>query len=114
MQFTVKMNPRLRVLSLALLVGSCIMFHWFSMEFLHFVIYPFLEYPSLAGPPTGHSSNYAWNAALLSVFFLQHYIMADLTFKKRMSEAFALFPAFERYIFNITAALLFIFCVRNV
>ena len=50
-----------------------------------------------------------WNALLLVTFFLQHYIMADLAFKKALTNIYPLYPIFERYLFNIAAALLFIF-----
>lgn len=94
MQYKVQMTPRLRVISLVLLIVSNLLFQWFGIEFVHFVAYPFLSYPSLADPPTGTPSNHLHNALLLSLFFLQHYLMADLTYKKKMCQLFPLFPAF--------------------
>lgn len=80
---------------------------------MHFVLTPIYEHPSLSGPPTHKPSNHLHNLSLISLFFLQHYIMADLSFKKKMTQLFPLFPAFERYVFNIVAELLFVFVLSH-
>lgn len=113
MRITIKMNTRLRLISLALLATTLILFPWFALEYIHFINHPIFDHASLAGPPTNKTPNYFKNILLISLFFLQHYIMADLTFKKTMSKIFALFPVFERYVFNIVAELLFVFALSH-
>lgn len=45
----VKMTPVLRAVSLALLVLSNLAFLWNGIHFVHFVVHPIFNQPSLAG-----------------------------------------------------------------
>ncbi len=84
----------LKVASFLLMIASSIIYLYFLANLTHFTNMPIFNWHSLVGKSNSIKSNHKWNILLYLTFFLQHYIMSSLWFKKLMSSIINSYPVF--------------------
>lgn len=91
-------------------IFSFVLYVYFELFMAHFTFKPIpslFQSPSLLQSPYTTPA-YLYNACLYLLFFVQHVIMALLIFKIRLSQIWAKFPLYERYIYNTVSSVLYI------
>ena len=89
-----------------MIIAQYVLFAWVHVLLINYHAFPipFINYPSLLNEGISET-HYAKNILLYILFWIQHIIMATITFKITWFIRYKYFALYDRYIYNISASL---------
>ena len=101
--YEIELTPIDRMLMLSAIILQTLLFVVFNLKMVHYLLQPI---PALFSSPSLLASfyftqNYAYNGLLYSLFFVQHVVMAMISFKSAVTNYYSKFPLYQRYVYNV-------------
>lgn len=109
-----ELTPFHRVAAVIMIIVQYVLFAWAQILLVNYHSFriPLINYPSLLNDKISET-HYAKNILLYIVFWIQHIIMATITYKITWFRRYKYFALYDRYIYNISASLTLWYVFNN-